>query len=316
MKKESSFTGLTEKAASTLDEACDMYGLNRPVEKRELAYIGKDGKPLISPFHMQTVDIETDNPLGVVGREYALVPYREGFGFAEGLMDNGAKAIRGGAPHFGEVAYLVLESPGMIKIGDYEILNQFMLRSSHDGSTKIECRSTPFFTANRVALTIDATRPLCFKHTPNVRDRLARARTTFKRMNESWNEFGDGVKKMIVTRINDPDAKAFIEQITPSASESTRIANIREEIFTLFKLTGMTRTLVQCQGTLFGLVMAVAEWADFHRTTRKTSKRSQDAAVLDARLVNDAAKKKQKAWALSLYMVNNKKLRGASVGGI
>jgi phage/plasmid-like protein (TIGR03299 family) len=313
--RDGSFNGLIEKGAATLSEACELYGLNRPVDMRPLTYIGADGKPLISPFHQQTVDTETDNPLGVVGAGYQLVPYETAFAFVEPLLENGAKMISGGAPHFGQVAYLVLENPGSIKVGNHEILNRFMLRSSHDGSTKIECRSTPYFTANRIAMTVDATRALCFKHTKRVNDRLHRARNTYKRVNENWNEFSEGVQRMITTSIDEKDAKAFIEQITPSTSDSTRIQNIREDIFTLFKLTGQCRTLVQCKGTLFGLVQAVGEWADFHRVTRKTNKRSQEAALLDARLISDAAKKKQKAWALSLWMVNNGKLRGASVGG-
>src|SRR3990172_6939104 len=152
-KRDGSFQGLIEKGAATLSEACELYGLNRPVDIRPLTYIGADGKPLTSPFHMQTVETETDNPLGVVGSGYQVVPYEPAFGFAEPLMENGAKIVAGGAPHFGQVAYLVMEMPGAVKIGNHEILNRFLLRSSHDGSTKIESRSTPYFTATRVAFT-------------------------------------------------------------------------------------------------------------------------------------------------------------------
>lgn len=316
MKREGTFTGLLERPAASLAEACEVFGLNRPVEKRPLSYPDSKGNLLLSPFHMQTVDIETDNPLGVVGNKYEVVPYEVAFNFADPLIENGAKVISGGAPHFGQVAYLVLENPGVIKIGDHNIQNRYLLRASHDGSTKIESRSTPYFTANRIAMTIDATHPISFKHTKNVRDRLHRARNVFKRVNENWNEFSTGIQKMIAVNITDPDARAFIEQITPSKADSKRIENIREAIFTLFKLTGQTRHLIQCKGTLFGLVQAVGEWSDLHRTTRKTNKRSQDAALLDARLVSDSAKRKQKTWAMALWMVNNKKLHQAGPSGV
>lgn len=164
-------------------------------------------------------------------------------------------------------------------------------------------------------MTIDASAPLSFKHTPNVGNRLAQARTVFKRVNENWNQFTAGIQKMIATPLSDPDARAFIEQITPSKAESKRVQNIRDEIYTLFKLTGQARHVAQCKGTLFGLVQAVGEWADYHRTQRKSKNKDEVAATLDARIVNDAAKKKQKSWSMALWMMNNKKLAGASLGG-
>lgn len=314
--KNSTFSGLIEKAVATLEEACEEYGLDREVEKRPLYYPGKDDKQLLSPYNMQTVDVETDHPLGVVGNNYKVVPFRNAFSPAEPLIENGARIIGGGAPHFGAVGYLRMELPGSFKVGKAELLNQFTFRSSHDGTGKVEVRSTPYFTANRVAITTDASRPLAFKHTRNVGVRISRARETFRRVNENWNEFTQGVQKMIAHPLSDAEARQFIEQLTPSKAGGTRIERVRDDIYTLFKLTGQARHLPQCKGTLFGLVQAIGEWADFWRTQRSTKKRDATAAIIDARLVSDAAKKKQKGYAMALWLINNKKLTGASPAGI
>jgi phage/plasmid-like protein (TIGR03299 family) len=315
MPKDGTFSGLVEKSVATLDEACKEFGLDREVEKRQLFYPDENGEMLLSPYDMQTVDVESNRPLGVVGNMYEVVPYRIAFSPAEPLIENGAKIMGGGAPHWGETGYLRMRAPGSFKVGRHEILNDYLLRSSHDGTGKIEVRSTPYFTANRVAMTVDASHPLSFKHTRNVNTRIGRARDIFRRVNENWNEFQAGVQKMIAHPLSDVEARRFIEQLTPSKSGGTRIDNIREDIYTLYKHTGRARVLPQCRGTLFGLVQGVAEWADLHRTIRKSSKRDVAAATLDARLVNDAAKKKQKAWAMSLWLMNNSKLSGASPAG-
>lgn len=319
MSKDNTFAGLHTGTVASYDEAITRFGLDRVVEMRPLFYEHKSntGNAMLqSPRHSQTVDVKTGNPLGVVGSRYRVVPYAIAFSFAEPLLAAGAKIIGGGALNLGETAILRLEAPGAVQVGKSRILNQFILRSSHDGSAKVEARSTPFFEANGVAITVDAARPLSFKHTLNIGVRIGRARDTFKRVNENWNEFQAGVQKMIAMPITDQEARGFIEQLLPSKAGGKRIENIREDIYILFKLTGKARLLPECRGTLFGLVQAVGEWADFHQTRRKSTKRSEEAAMIDARLVSDAAKKKMKGWALALWLVNNKKLAGTSHIGV
>lgn len=166
---------------------------------------------------------------------------------------------------------------------------------------------TPFRTLNGTALTVDASRPLAFKHTPGVNGRINRARKIFKNVNHSWDEFASGVAKMVMVQVTDDEAKSFITNVL-GESDSTRMENIKGDIYATFK-TGTACVMPRCKGTVFGLVQAFAEWADHGRTVRVSKRRTDEkAARIDARLISDSAKKKQRAFSTALWFMKTKKI--------
>jgi len=308
-----SFFGLDYRASKSLDEACKKYGFDFEVEKRPLAYASKDGKRLIlSPNNEQTV--RDDTPLGCVGLVYTVVPYRDAFAPVQQLIDAGAKIVAGGCPNNGERAYLILEADGHIVLSETDnIVNRYAFISSHDGSSKIEVRMTPYRAKNGTTLTHDASRPLAFKHTNLVGSRIQKANQIFDRVNKSWHEFQGAVQKMMSVSLSDQEAKGMIDTVLGGDlnTDSARLVNIKMEIYTLWKHTGIGTRVGRCKGTIFGMVEAFAEWADRHRTVRKSSKRDIEAASLDAKLVSDSAKKKQKAFAVGLYLSKQAQAMGS-----
>jgi len=188
-----------------------------------------------------------------------------------------------------------------------------VMTSSHDGGSKIEIRMTPFRKVNGTALTVDATRPLAFKHTPGVNGRINRARKIFTNVNKSWEEFAGNVAKMITVSVTDDEAKGFINNVL-GESDSTRMEHIKGDIYATFK-TGTACVMPRCKGTVFGLVQAFAEWADHGRTVRQSKRRTDEkAAKIDARLISDSAKKKQRAFSTALWFMKNKKLATNALG--
>lgn len=305
--KPNVFSGLNLiSTVRDLDEACKVYGFDFPVELRDLSFPDKDGVAKLSPYHKQVVAADNDDALGVVGLRYTVVPYREAFAPVSELSRHGARIVGGGAPNMREEAYLILEWPGTIKLseGD-EIVNRCTMRASHNGNTKIEIRMTPYRARNGTALTFDATRPLAFKHTPKVSNRINQARKIYKRVHDSWNEFAENVARLVTINITDTDAKSLITSVLGEA-DSTRMENIQAEIYSTFK-HGTACQLPRCKGTVFGLVQAFAEWADHGRTLR-ASKKGEVGASLNAKLVADSAAKKQKAWATALWFAKTKKV--------
>lgn len=300
-----SFYGLNYRAAKSLDDACKLYGFDFEVEKRPLSFPDKDGNPKLSPNNEQVVRVEGDIPLGCVGLVYTLVPYRDAFAPAQQLVEGGARIVAGGCPNNGERAYLVMEADGRIILsqGD-DIVNRYVFISSHDGSSKIEVRMTPYRAKNGTTLTHDASRPLSYKHTNLVGSRIQKASQIVDRVNKSWKEFEGAVQKMMSVNLSDTEAKSMIDTVLGGDlnSDSARLVNIKMEIYTLWKHTGIGTRVGRCKGTIFGMVEAMAEWADRHRTIRKSNKRSVEAASLDARLVSDSAKKKMRAFSVGLYL--------------
>lgn len=301
-----SFFGLDHRPCATLDEACDKYEFNFDVEKRPLAFADTEGKRLIlSPYNEQTVRVDTDYPLGCVGLVYTVVPYREAFAPVEKMIDMGARIIAGGAPNHGERAYLVLEAEGKIVLADGDdIVNRFLFQSSHDGSSKIEVRMTPYRKKNGTTITHDASRPLAFKHTTLVGSRVQKASKVFDRVNKSWGTFQGAIQRMIATKLTEQEAKGMIDMVLGGDTDrdSKRLVNIKTDIFTIYKHTGIGTQIAKCKGTVFGMMEAFAEWADRHRTIRKSKKRDYEAASLDAKLVSDGARKKQRAFAVAVHL--------------
>jgi len=313
MARPNVFKGLVNKEVSTFDEALEAYKIDEvDAVKVPLRYADQNGNDVTSERGMESVNRTIDRSMGLVGCDYELVPYNVALSPVEPLIDKGARLVAGGAPNNGERAFLVVEMPGEITLSAKDkIYNRILMTSSHDGTACIECRTTPYRPLNGTVMTIDANSPLKFKHTRNVSDKVQRARKIHRTVMANWDEFKGGVQKMISTPITDETARELIAALVGDG-DATRTVNLREEIYSVYKLTGIGTRLPQCKGTVFGLVQGVAEWADHHKQVRKSKKLNEAAAAINSHLIADAAKKKQKAWALALYLANNKSLKGAS----
>lgn len=308
--RNNTFKGVNMTPSASLDDAISRYGMDFTPKLAPLYYF-VDGEKILSPRDMQCYRSDDNRHMGVVGLEYETVPFLEAIEFSRQL---GARIVGGVCPNRGERAYLILEADGVVQMGpDDNIVNRFVLTSSHDGTTKIEMRATPFWARPGTAITTDATRPLSFKHTRNVGVKLDRANKVIKVVNSRWNEFSAGVQKMVSVHLSEDKAKEFIESVLPHTGNeaSTKLENIRSEILTIYRDTGIATRLPKCRGTLFGLVQAFAEYADIKQTVRESTKRDKVSAALDARLMGAAAAKKQTAWGLALYMANDKRMKGA-----
>jgi hypothetical protein len=260
------------------------------------------------------VNGDTGMPMGVVGLDYNNTYYRNAFDLLEPIVENGATIVAGGAPNNGERGYLVLEAPGTLKLsGKDEIINRFIALSSHDGSKKIEVHMAP--TYRGMALTFDAGHPIAFKHTKNVASKIAAAKRTFRNVNEKWAEFSSAAQKMMSVSVSDAQVREFLEMVLPDTkgANPARSENMRAEVYDVIKTTGIGTKLPKCRGTVFGIVIGFAEWAE-NRTVRKSKKRDEKSTKLDRDLISEGAKKKARAWSMALYLANNKSLQGASVG--
>jgi phage/plasmid-like protein (TIGR03299 family) len=260
---------------------------------------------LTSPYNRQIIHGKTFKPMAVSGMGYTTVEYPIAFSPAAPLIKAGARIVGGGCPNVGERAYLVLEGSEVIVLspGD-EIRNRYVLISSHDGTSPIEVRMTPFRPRTGTAMTFDTGSPLKFKHTKNVVNKVTRARQILKSVTTRWNEFEKGQKKMAVVSMTDQQARDFIEDVVPKSGKnsSKRRDNICDDIYALWKGGSIGGRLPQCKGTLFGLVGDIAEYCDHHRTVRKSNRRNPEACSLDAKLVKSSAELKQKAWMTALYL--------------
>lgn len=301
------FTNMVgSKTFHTIEEACAALGLDRTCVKRAIRFADSRGDfELGFPEKMVTVWDDDDTPLGMVGNGYIVVQYPIALSIADPLIEGGFSVVGGMPINRGERAVLVLESHETIELGDGDsIVNRIILLSSHDGTGKIELHMTPYRKKTGSAQVLDIP-GLSYKHTLNVNSRLATGRRAFARIEQAWNDYTAAARRMQMCEMTDAHTRAFLEQVLPSATKevSTRLENLREEIYQVYKNKGIGRHNVKCRGTLFGLVQAVSEWADHYATIRSSSKRNSAASAFDSKLLKSGAAKKAKAWSAGLTLL-------------
>jgi phage/plasmid-like protein (TIGR03299 family) len=300
------YKDLRKPDSQTYDEILADLGISFPVEKRDATVPDNNGNACVIPDKVAVWRPDTDQYLSTVGRDYGLVPYHHAFSLAEVLLDEGdVQVICGGPLNRGEAAVLVLRGSGVLQldIGD-DIVNECLLRSTHDGTGKIEVRMTPRRLKTGVVLTTDATRPLSFKHSKGANERVADARKALRRMSTEWEQFTAAAKKLMAVRVTQDDARSFISLVVGD-KDNPRAQHIRDRVFDQWAFHSMAPA---CKGTLFGLVMAFGYWADFDKTVRQPKRITRTAAEFNVRLLGDSAKKKAKAWAMAISLRDNKGL--------
>lgn len=321
--RNNTFQGLSMTPMATLEAAWKHYEMDFEVGTAPLDYTVRlknekgeyEDQTIRSPREVQVYRKDDGRPLGVVGLVYRTMSHPVAFEFARQLVSGGARIIGGGCPNRGERAYLILESDGNVAIGPKDnIVNRFVLTNTHDGTGKIQLNITPFWDRAGTAFNPVRGKPLSFKHTTNVANRLASANKVMARVNKNWDEFSNAVKKMIGEPLTEKQAKDFIEAIIPHTGDEPgpKLERIRSEILTIFRDTGVGCRLPACRGTVFGMVQAFSEYADIKQTVRVSKKRDRTSAALDARLMGDAAKKKAAAWAFAQWILRQDQWSGGN----
>lgn len=300
-KRRYVYKDLAKPEGRSYDEIIESLGLGFDAEKRPLKTTDNNGNDIVIPDKVAVWRTDTDDYLATVGDGYGLVQYRQVFSIADVLLGEGIEVLFGGAINRGESAALVLRAPGELELGKgQKMTNECILRSTHDGTGKVEVRMTPRSNTTGIILTTDAMKPLSFKHTKNVENRMADAKRTLRRVHTEWEAFTSAAKSLMTINLNDEEGRSFITSVVGD-SESTQAKNIKEKVFDLWKV-GVSSRIDVCRGTLFGLVMSFAEWSDFHKTMRKSKRFNNNAAEFNVRVVGDAAKKKAKAWSMALTL--------------
>jgi len=97
------------------------------------------------PNYYATVRTDTNQVLGVVGRDYQIVQNRDAFSFFDQLAgSDGIFYETAGALGNGERIFITAKLPGYIRVGQDDMIERYLfLTTSHDGSGAITAGFTP-----------------------------------------------------------------------------------------------------------------------------------------------------------------------------
>lgn len=235
--KEKAWHGLGQLVQDfpTSAEALEFAGLNYHVEKRSLFTV--DGSCLNEcneveysklevPNYFATIRTDTNEALGVVGKDYEIVQNTQAFEFFDSIVGGKEGIIyeTAGALGKGERIFITAKLPDYIRVGRNDCIEKYLfLTTSHDGYGSITAAFTPIrIVCNNTlnAAMRNKTNCIRLKHTANVQDRLKVAHKLLGLSNQLANELEEVFNHWSRVKITDTEVKKLI-QITMAPSKAT-----------------------------------------------------------------------------------------------
>jgi len=271
----------------TSAEAIKHAGLDYTVEKRNLFTYGDDTTPETEdndivmewrvdvPNHYATVRIDTDEVLGVVGRDYHVVQNIDAFSFFDSIVGgkDGIRYETAGALGKGERIFITAKLPEYIKVGRNDLIEQFLfLTTSHDGFGSITASFTPIRVCCQNTLNAalrNQSNAIKIRHTASAHDRLKEAHKLLSITNLLAKEMEGVFNQWAKVKITDKQVKKLVQiamapnketwqnlQMGKKDEFSSVFTNMLDKVLE-YSATSPTQQMETTKGTLFGTYNAV-----------------------------------------------------------
>lgn len=267
----------------TSREALAFAGLDFRVEKRKLfTYDNQNlfgnadtiGPNLQVPNYFATVRTDTEDVLGVVGKDYEVVQNTDAFAFFDAIVGgDGIQYETAGALGKGERIFITAKLPGYIKVANEDLIEKYLfLTTSHDGFGSI----TAAFTPVRIVCnnTLNAALKNCsnsikIRHTANAKERLEEAHKVLGISNQLSQQLEGIFNQWAKVQITETEVRKLIQlALTPNKEVlrniqagaegelSTRFSNLCDAVYE-YNLTSPSQQTETTKGTVFGAYNAV-----------------------------------------------------------
>jgi phage/plasmid-like protein (TIGR03299 family) len=270
----------------TSAEAIIHAGLNYTVEKRPLFTYDTEnhtGDPetdilipeIEVPDFYATIRNDTEQVLGVVGKDYEVVQNVNAFEFFDSIVGgkDGILYETAGALGKGERIFITAKLPDYIRVGKDDLIEQYLfLTTSHDGYGSITAAFTPvrIVCANTLnAAMRNHSNGIKIRHTASANERLKQAHQLLGITNQLADELEEVFNHWAKIRITDNAVKHLIQiAMAPNKEVLQNLQNGKQdELSTTYNnmvssvmeyaLTSPTQQEATTKGTLFGAYNAV-----------------------------------------------------------
>jgi phage/plasmid-like protein (TIGR03299 family) len=257
-------------------EAIKFAGLDYSVEKRKI-YTQRneyENPQIIIPDFYATVRTDTQQPLGVVGKDYEVVQNADAFSFFDVIVGgDGILYETAGALGKGERIFITAKLPGYIKVGSDDVIEKYLfLSTSHDGFGSITAAFTPIrIVCNN---TLNAALRNCsncikVRHTQNAKEHLEEAHKVMGISNRLSEELETIFNHWAKVHITDEKVKQLIQLAMVPNKEvlqnirsgqldelSTNFKNMCDNVYEYTQTAPSQQTLTT-KGTVFGAYNAI-----------------------------------------------------------
>jgi phage/plasmid-like protein (TIGR03299 family) len=285
--KEKAWHGLGKVVQDypTSAEAIKHAGLDYFVEKRPVfTYNNHNAVPAIDnilqiadvqvPNFFATIRTDTEQVLGVVGKDYEVIQNKDAFTFFDAIVGgDGIMYETAGALGKGERIFITAKLPGYITVGKEDLIEKYLfLTTSHDGFGSITAAFTPIrIVCNNTlnAALRNCSNSIKIRHTQTAKERLEQAHKVMgiaNRLSEDLERIFIRWSKVIIT---DKSLKKLIQlAMVPNKEVLKNIQQGKQdELSTAFKnmcdnvyeyaLSDPTQNTATSKETVFGAYNAV-----------------------------------------------------------
>ena len=251
------------------EQAIKLGGLNYEVEKREI--YTSDG--ILVPNKFATIRTDTNQVLGVVGKNYNIVQNSEGFAFVDELVQEGAEYECAGTYNNGAGAWMCAKTES-VKILDDDFDPYILFTNSFDGSGTIKAMFTPVrvFCSNCfVRAEKQSTYKISIRHNKDVKDRLMIAKDTLLANSNYVQEIKQFSEDMAVASFTKQDFMDMSEMLVGEDLEATPVMQERANIAKAELLAAYNQDDLQnFNNSAYKALMAVSDYETHRQPIRQT----------------------------------------------
>jgi phage/plasmid-like protein (TIGR03299 family) len=328
--KEKAWHGLGQIVQDypTSAEAIRFAELDYTVEKRPLfTYDSENHKgnpdteiiiPEIEvPNYFATIRTDSEQVLGVVGKEYEVVQNVDAFSFFDAIVGgDGIQYETAGALGIGERIFITAKLPSYIKVGREDLIEQYLfLTTSHDGYGSITAAFTPVrIVCNNTlnAALRNQSNSIKIRHTANARERLMQAHKVMGISNQLSVQLEEIFNSWTKVNVTDPELHQLIQKAMVPNKEvldkistgewnelSTNFNNMCNTVFE-YAMSNPSQQLETTKGTLFGAYNSITGYFQNVR-----SYKNEEAKLKSILYGGTAQVRTQKAFSLCMDFMKN-----------
>lgn len=284
---------------ATGEEIREAAGLNWTVEKKEI-YVGRKG--LKVPDKWATVRSDSGEPLGVVGRAYTPVQNDALDAWGDALVDSGsAKYETAGSLRGGRTVFFSMELDGLdVNVAGKSpdaLKTYLLLTNSHDGSKALEAVITPVRVVCVNTLNMALGRKKAsfkMRHVGGVEGKLIAAREALGITFQYQELFSEIAGKLAMKRVVDEQVEEIMRAVWP-ISEDRYEHSLASAAVDLYH---SSPTLEGIRGTGWGVLNAVAEYADWEAKFAGRGVATRDDVRAGSILWGQAKMRKERALSI------------------
>lgn len=277
--------GVNVNEAHSLDTAIKMSGLDFEVEKFPVSFSRPTPQTLSNgtnilvnvPYTIKdqfaTVRTDTNEPLGIVGKNYSILQNREAFDFLDSLTSDAKFETAGFYGPNGAKSFITMSTEPLTILGD-EFAPYLLFMNSFDGSGTVKAMFTPVrvWCSNCLNRAMkSAQNRISIRHSINMKSNLEIAKAVLLANTKYLEALKEEAEKLAVTPFSEEAFVALAKSLWPVNTEDPQITQVRNmaNVEALLKAYRQN-DLDNFRNTAWRVVQAVADYESHEPVFRNT----------------------------------------------